>query len=79
MRGFLCSSVQPKTKQLACFAQTLIMALELVHVACKNKTKGNIIIRSLAMTRGSTFFHKLEEKGFAKTILGCSFPCFRGY
>uniref|UniRef100_A0A673IP59 lysophospholipase n=1 Tax=Sinocyclocheilus rhinocerous TaxID=307959 RepID=A0A673IP59_9TELE len=27
----LCSSVQPKTEQLACFAQTFVMALELEH------------------------------------------------
>ncbi len=58
-----CSSVQTKTEQLACFAQTFTMAVELLHrchlyAACKIKMTaqrvetyrlrgGNIIMRSI--------------------------------
>ncbi len=31
LNSVLCSSVQPKAEQLACFAQTFTMVLELVH------------------------------------------------
>ncbi len=66
LNSVLCSSVQPKTEQLACFAQTFTMALELVH-RCRLRIKmmaqrvdtyrlrgGNIIMRSLChVTKGA--------------------------
>ncbi len=59
LNSVLCSSVQTKTEQLACFTQSFTMVLELLHrCACEIKMKaqrvetyrlrgGNIIMRSL--------------------------------
>ncbi len=75
LNSVLCSSVQPKTEQLACFARIFPMALELVHhfentmaaawVETCRLRGGNIIIKPhFYVTGGSEishvhFFHKL--------------------
>ncbi len=43
LNSVLCSSMHPKTEQLACFAQTFAMALELVHCCCLQKHNGSAV------------------------------------
>ncbi len=43
LHSVLCSSVQPKTEQLACFARTFAVALELVHRCGLRKHNGGTI------------------------------------
>ncbi len=51
LNSVLCSSVQPNTEQLACFAWTFTMALEMVHRCRWQKHYGNAVGGNLQIKR----------------------------